>query len=363
MGTDRRAQAAAGGACAAAGWAAGAAAGWAAGAAAGVSAAAAAGGGALAGAAAAVLAAAAAGAGGGAGIEAAMFSGALLALPGCSVGLPVYTVYRGMSASFACMLLGFIHRRVCVFTVSLLRLFECERSCISEVCMHSSFRTIVCRTIVCEGTWNNATCICSHVFVAQELYSARRATALCPLAPDACTTMFPAEAPNAVYTSTTSGLDARRWCTSAGGRRGAQAAQQLLRRDKAQLRRLRLQVRAAAPPLVRQPEAVQVQVVDAARRARRAVQLGPQAGQRAQCMACAQVQAVDTAQRRRQWRACQVRDQAPPYRCWGGRPGVCAAGYGSERAARLRPEQQLSGWGRALQDHARPGCFTARRVG
>jgi len=312
----------------------------------------------LAGAAAAVLAAAAAGAGGGAGIEAAMFSGALLALPGCSVGLPVYTVYRGMSASFACMLLGFIHRRVCVFTVPLLRLFESERSCINEVCMHSSFRTMVC-----EGTWNNATCICSHVFVAQELYSARRATALCPLAPDACTTMFPAEAPNAVYTSTTSGLDARRWCTSAGGRRGAQAAQQLLRRDKAQLRRLRLQVRAAAPPLVRQPEAVQVQVVDAARRARRAVQLGPQAGQRAQCMACAQVQAVDTAQRRRQWRACQVRDQAPPYRCWGGRPGVCAAGYGSERAARLRPEQQLSGWGRALQDHARPGCFTARRVG
>jgi len=192
VGTDWRAQAAAGGAgvvargARAAGASACAAAGWAAGAAAGVSAAAAAGGGALAGAAAAVLAAAAAGAGGGAGIEAAMFSGALLALPGCSVGLPVYTVYRGMSASFACMLLGFIHRRVCVFTVPLLRLFESERSCINEVCMHSSFRTMVC-----EGTWNNATCICSHAFVAQQLKSAGRATASCPLAPDACTTNVP----------------------------------------------------------------------------------------------------------------------------------------------------------------------------
>jgi len=187
--------------------------------------------------------------------------------------------------------------------------------------------------------------------------------------------MFPAEVPNAAHTSTTSGLDARRWCTSAGGRRGAQAAQQLLRRDKAQLRRLRLQVRAAAPPLVRQPEAMQVQVVDAARRARRAVQLGPRAGQRAQCGARAQVQAVGSAQRRR--RAVQRRPQA---RCsepgaargsgaaaagpaapverrvvepnfWGA-PGACCVS--SARPVRSRASTARTGLGRSGRPEARP---------
>ncbi len=213
--------------------------------------------------------------------------------------------------------------------------------------MHSSFRTMVC-----EGTWNNATCICSHAFVAQQLKSAGRATASCPLAPDACTTNVPRG--GAQCGTHLNDQRARRQTLVHQRRRAARRAGSAAAAP-AQLRRLRLQVRAAAPPLVRQPEAMQVQVVDAARRARRAVQLGPRAGQRAQCGARAQVQAVGSAQRRR--RAVQRRPQARCSEPGAARgSGAAAAGPAAPVERRVVEAKLLGRAGRVLRQQRPPGA-------